>query len=85
MAEADNLLKVTFHDEAAADWRRAFPDLPPGPEVVLYMEFPQTCKECGAVSAMDDQELWAMDPEGITDDGVIVGDVYCNDCIKAGH
>lgn len=76
-------LEVRFSGQAAEDWRRAYPELPPGPEVVLQMEV-GPCVHCG-YELGEDFAVGALDPTGLTDDGILVGDHVCLECMKKGH
>lgn len=81
MSEEDRF-KVHFHGEALEEWREAFPEMPPGDEVVLWMKR-TPCSVCG--KEIGDQELGGMDPEYIDEEGELVGKQFCETCMEEGH
>ena len=74
------LIAVKFMDAAADDWRESFPHLPPGPELVLYME-EGPCSSCGE-PAHKDGDLGGIDVQGVDDKGVIHGPLICQRCME---
>lgn len=71
--------EVRFHPQAIEDFGLAFPKLPPGDEVVLWIQL-QPCSDCGKEAG--DGEFGAIDPEYITDEGLLVGRQLCEDCLR---
>lgn len=70
--------EVRFHPEAIKEFGVAFPKLPPGDEVVLWIQL-QPCSRCGKDLAHD--EFGAIDPDYITDEGLLVGKQLCEACL----
>lgn len=70
--------EVRFHPQAIEEFGIAFPKMPPGDEIVLWMQV-QPCSRCGAAQT---EGIGAIDPEYITEEGLLVGKQLCEDCIK---
>lgn len=69
--------EVRFHPEAVREFAAAFPEAPPGDEIILWMKL-EPCSRCG----QDHHgELGAIDPEYVTDEGLLVGLQLCADCL----
>lgn len=71
--------EVRFHPEALQEWNIAFPDVPPGDEVVLWMRL-EPCSKCGQIQ--EDGQVGACDPEYVTSDGLLVGPQLCEACLE---
>lgn len=71
-------LEVRFHPKAIEEFSDAFPEMPPGDEIVLWIQL-QPCSNCGSDHH---GEFGAIDPEYITDEGLLVGRQLCHDCVK---
>ena len=70
--------EVRFHPDALKEWNLAFPEVPPGDEVVLWMKM-EPCSKCGKEGA--DGEIGACDPEYVTAEGLLVGPQLCHSCL----
>ena len=73
--------EVHFHRKALEEWGIAYPEAPPGDELVLWMKV-QPCSVCGGEN---EGELGAIDPEYVTEEGLLVGKQICEPCLKAGE
>jgi hypothetical protein len=71
--------EVKFRPEAIEDFGIAFPEMPPGDEIVLWMKL-EPCSGCGEMPA--DGSMAAIDPEYVTDEGLLVGRQLCQDCLE---
>lgn len=72
---------MRFIPEALKEWGLAYPDVPPGDEVVLWMKL-EACSNCGAEPGKDG-EFGAIDPEYVTSDGLLMGKQLCAECVAA--
>ena len=72
-------MEVRFRPEAIEEFGIAFPAAPPGDEIVLWIQM-QPCASCGR--ELEDGEYGAIDPEYVTDEGLLVGRQLCEDCLE---
>lgn len=77
----ERFFKVHFGGEALEDWRKNFPDMPPGDEVVLQARL-GPCSVCGNEIPRD--EIAGFDPE-VLENGIVYGKCFCSTCMEEGH
>lgn len=82
--EEEGYYQVKFLPPALEGFREAYPDLPPGDELILKMK-PGICKVCGKDMSESGNEVGVMDVVEITEDGEVIGEHICLDCVEAGE
>lgn len=72
-------MSVRFRAEALEEFGVAFPEMPPGDELVLWIKM-APCDVCG--KEPEEDAFGAIDPEYVTDEGLLVGRQLCEDCLQ---
>ncbi len=81
--EEDDLFTVKFMPEALAEMGLTLPaDWPPVDELMLKMRV-KPCKICGELPK--DGQLGAIDIDAVTEDGEVLGEHTCGDCLSKGN
>ena len=82
MTEDENVFPVKFTGQALKDFREIWPDLPPGDEILMTIKL-GSCHICGL--DMKESEIGGIDPTGITEEGELTGEFFCQNCMEKGH
>jgi hypothetical protein len=79
--DEEGYVRVKFLAPAIETFREAFPELPPADEMIVKMKLGE-CGSCG--KDMRESEFGGIDPVGITDEGELIGELICQDCMEEG-
>ena len=77
----DRFVEVRFLPGVATEFAEAWPGLPPADEMIVKIRV-KPCRFCGGETL--DGEIGGIDPVGITEDGELIGEFVCKNCMEEG-